>query len=498
MLGVSKTRIISRSYSLLRHQNFVGGKWVSASMGKTFDVTNPVNDKVIGSVSDSTAEDAESVIQIASQSFKKWASTTPKERGALLQKLGQLCITHADDLAKIITAESGKPLTEAKGEVLYSAGYLEFYAEESKRIFGEVLAAPNATREMVVLKEPIGVVGFITPWNFPLAMLVRKAAAALAVGCVCVARPAEDTPFSALALAALVEKAGFPSGAFNVVASSRDQASAIGQKLCTSPQIAGISFTGSTAVGKILFRQCADTVKRMSLELGGNAAFIVFPSADMSKVVQGIIASKFRNAGQTCVATNRVLVHESVFEEFSELLAKAVETQMILGDGFEPSVNQGPLINDQQLIKVDGLVKDAVNKGARVLSGGGIHPTLKGRFFQPTVLADIKSDMNIYNEEIFGPILPLYKFSTEDEAVDLANGTRRGLANYFYSNDYSQVWRVAKRLESGMVGVNEGLISTPDAPFGGVKESGFGREGSHHGIDDFINLKYVCFGGLQN
>jgi len=502
MLGFATAKqvniFIRRNFSLLRDKNYIGGKWVSASTGKTFNVTNPVNDRIIGSVPDSTPEDAESAIQSASDSFKKWAATPAKERGNLLQKLYQLCLTNVDELAKIITAESGKPLAEAKGEVLYSAGYLEFYAEESKRIFGEVQTAPNATREIVVLKEPIGGVGFITPWNFPLGMLTRKMAAALAAGCVCVARPAEDTPFSALALAALVEEAGFPSGTFNVVASSRNQAAAIGQTLCYSPQIAGISFTGSTAVGKVLYKQCSETVKRMGLELGGNAAFIVFPSADLPKAVQGVMNSKFRNAGQTCVATNRVLVHESVFDEFSELLAKTVETQIIQGDGFEPAVNQGPLINDQQLTKVDELVKDAVSKGARLLSGGGIHPRLRGRFYQSTVMTDITSNMKIYNEEIFGPIVPLYKFSTEEEAISLANATRRGLANYFYSNDYAQVWRVAKHLESGMVGVNEGAISNPEAPFGGVKESGFGREGSRHGIDDFTNLKYVCFGGLQN
>jgi len=490
--------LFRRNFSLLRDKNYVAGKWISASTGKTFNVTNPVNDKVLGSVPDSTSEDAETAIQSASNSFKKWAATPAKERGNLLQKLNQLCFAHADELAKIITAESGKPLAEAKGEVLYSAGYLEFYAEESKRIFGEVQTAPNATREIVILKEPIGPVGFITPWNFPLGMLARKMAAALAAGCVCVARPAEDTPFSALALAALVEEAGFPSGTFNVVTSSRNQAAAIGQTLCYSPQIAGISFTGSTTVGKVLYQQCSSTVKRMGLELGGNAAFIVFPSADLSKAVQGVMNSKFRNAGQTCVATNRVLVHESVFEEFCEMISNTVETQIILGDGFEPTVNQGPLINDQQLTKVDELVKDAVSKNARLISGGGIHPTLKGRFYQPTVLTDLTKDMKIYNEEIFGPIISLFKFSTEEEAVSLANSTRRGLANYFYSNDYAQVWRVAKRLESGMVGVNEGMISNPEAPFGGVKESGFGREGSRHGIDDFTNLKYVCFGGLQN
>jgi len=416
MLGARAAKYVNvvtrRNFSLLRDKNYIGGKWVSASMGKKFDVTNPVNDKVIGNAPDSTVEDAESAIQSASNSFKKWAATPAKERGNLLRKLNELCLAHADELAKIITAESGKPLAEAKGEVLYSAGYLEFYAEESRRIFGEVQTAPNVSREVVILKEPIGVVAFITPWNFPLAMLTRKMAAALAAGCVCIARPAEDTPFSALALAALVEQAGFPSGTFNVVASSRNQAAAIGQTLCYSPQIAGISFTGSTAVGKVLYKQCSDTVKRMSLELGGNAAFIVFPSADLSKAVQGVMNSKFRNAGQTCVATNRVLVHESVFDKFSEMIAKAVETQMVSGDGFDPAVNQGPLINDQQLTKVDELVKDAASKGARLISGGGIHPTLRGRFYQPTVMTDLTSDMKLYNEEIFGPIVTLYKYAS--------------------------------------------------------------------------------------
>ncbi|XP_057377785.1 succinate-semialdehyde dehydrogenase, mitochondrial-like [Daphnia carinata] len=487
-----------RYFSLLRDKNYIGGEWVAASSGKTFQVTNPVNDKVIGIAQDSTPEDAEKAIKVASGSFKMWADLPAKEKGIKLKSLLKLVNTHSDDLAKLITAECGKPLAEAKAEVMYSAGYLEWYAEEAKRIYGEVLAPPNNTRELVVLKEPIGVVGFITPWNFPLAMLVRKAAAALAAGCVCVARPAEDTPFSALALAALVEEAGFPAGTFNVVTSSRSQAGPIGQALCASPQVAGISFTGSTAVGKILYQQCANTVKRLGLELGGNASYIIFPTADLSRAVQGVMGSKFRNAGQACVATNRVLVHESVFDKFSSMLATAVKTQLVSGDGFDPAVNQGPLINEQQFKKVDGIVKDAVSKGARLVSGGGIHPTLKGRFYQPTVLSNITENMKIYNEEIFGPICPLYKFYSEDEAVTIANSTRRGLANYFYSNDYAQVWRVAKRLESGMVGVNEGLISAAEAPFGGVKESGFGREGSRHGVDDYVHTKYVCFGGLQN
>lgn len=480
----------------MREEAYVDGRWVAARSGRTFRVFNPADGRELGSVPDMDEEDAREAVASARRAFRTWQTTTAKERSGRLRRWFELMIQNQEELAKVLTAEQGKPLKDAKGEIAYGASFLEWFSEEARRIGGEVVQSPSPTKEMLFVRQPIGVVGLITPWNFPNAMLARKAAAALASGCTCVVKPAEDTPYSALAMAQLAHEASIPPGVFNVVTSSRKNTPKVGRLLCEHPDVAGISFTGSTAVGKILYQQCASTVKRLSLELGGNAPFIVFDSADLDAAVEGTVASKFRCSGQTCVSANRILVQAGVFDAFVDRLARRMAETLVVGDGFDPRTTQGPLANAQQAEKVDRLVQDAVSRGATVVAGGGRHP-MGDLFYQPTLLTDIDPSMLVFNEEIFGPVASIIKFRTEDEAVGIANSSNKGLAGYFFSRDIAQIWRVAKRLEMGMVGVNEGLISTAEAAFGGIKESGIGREGSRHGIDEYTYIKYICFGGLQ-
>ncbi|CAB3361470.1 Hypothetical predicted protein [Cloeon dipterum] len=464
-----------RNMSLVRSLAFVNNQWVPASSGETFEVTNPANGQVLGQVPDMDVDDTEQAVNVAFEAFKTWEHTTAKERSVLLRKWYNLLEDNKDEIARIMTAESGKPLSEAAGEVAYANGFIDWFSEEARRIPGEIVASPTQTKEMMMIRRPIGVAALITPWNFPAAMITRKAGAALAAGCTCVIKPAEDTPLTALAMADLAAKAGIPKGVINVVTCSRKKAAEVGRVLCTSPQVAGLSFTGSTNVGKLLYEQCASTVKRVSLELGGNAPYIVFESADLEAAVKGTIACKFRNCGQTCVSANRLFIQESIFDQFVAKLEEAVKGLKV-GDGAAAGVTQGPLINDAQATKVKQLVEDAVKKGAKVHLG------------------DVDHSMRVFNEEIFGPVAVCIPFKNEEEVLAIANSTRSGLAGYFYSNNLSQIWRVAKRLEVGMVGINEGLLSAPEAAFGGIKESGIGREGSHYGIEEYSYIKYLCFG----
>lgn len=477
--------------SLLETRAFVNGHWIEN--GATFPVLNPSSGEKIADVTDLGIEDVSLAIDGAYAAKTAWAERTGKDRGSILRKWYELMVENVDDLATILTAEMGKPFAEAKGEVMYGASYIEWFSEEAKRIYGDVIPGHQPDKRIVVLKQPVGVVGSITPWNFPNAMIARKVAPALAVGCTFVARPAELTPLSALAMAVLGERAGIPAGVFSVIPSS--DSSAVGKELCANIKVAKITFTGSTRVGKILMQQGASTVKKVSMELGGNAPFIVFDDADVDAAVEGALIAKFRNAGQTCVCANRLYVQSGVYKEFSEKLAKRVSAFNI-GDGFGDGVKVGPLINEAALSKVEAHLTDAVAKGATTITGGKRH-SLGGTFFEPTVVTGMKKDMLVSHEETFGPIAPLFEFETEDEAVELANDTEFGLAGYFYSNDIRRVWRVAERLETGMVGINTGLISTEVAPFGGVKQSGQGREGSKYGADDYLELKYMCFGEIN-
>jgi len=483
------------SFALQRDKAYVNGSWVSAKSGATFSVYDPLTGSELGQVPDMNTEDCEAAISAASESFSRWQRTTGKERSGLLRRWYNLCVSHSEDLARLLTAEQGKPLAEARGEIGYGNSFLEWFSEEAKRVQGEVASSPVSSKEMLFIRQPIGVAAMITPWNFPNAMITRKVGAALAAGCTCVVKPAEDTPLSALALAELAEQAGIPAGVVNVLTCSRANTSQLGRHLCQSPQVAGLSFTGSTQVGKILYGQSAGTVKRLGLELGGNAAFIVFSSADLDLAVAGCMASKFRNAGQTCVSTNRVLVQESVADIFLEKLRAAMEAELVSGDPTQPGVTIGPLINQAQHSKVCSLVTGAVQAGATLVMGGA-PGDVSPLHYQPTILTGITPDMEVFQEEVFGPVVSIATFKTEEEALDIANNCRTGLASYFYSNDVAQCWRVGKRLETGMVGINEGMISAAEAAFGGVKESGFGREGSSHGIDDYTNIKYLCFGNL--
>lgn len=480
---------------LLRDKAFINGEWVAASSGKNFDVIDPAGGKVVGSVPDMDAADTTTAIQAAADAFQTWKHTTAKERSDYLRKWYDVLVKHHDDLATLITAEAGKPWKEAHGEVSYGNSFVEWFSEEARRTHGEILASPTRTKEMLLIKQPIGVVALITPWNFPIAMITRKAGAALAAGCTCVVKPAEDTPLTALALAQLGEEAGLPKGVFNVVTSNRHHAPEVGKVLCESPLVAGISFTGSTAVGKLLYKQSSSGVKRLALELGGNAPFIVFSSADIDKAVDGAIVSKFRNCGQTCVSANRFLIQEEIFDVFVEKICTKIKT-LKMGDGMDHSCSLGPLINTAQSHKVNTIVQDAIKKGAKIHLGGKPASSLGERFYEPTVLTNINESMMCYNEEIFGPVAVCIRFKREEEAMTIANSTRQGLAGYFFSNDIPQLWRVAKGLAVGMVGINEGMISTAEAAFGGIKESGIGREGSHHGIDEFTYTKYMCFGNL--
>ena len=476
---------------LFRDRAFIDGQWVQAAKARTFPVFNPSTGATLASVPDLGADETRAAIDAAEKALKPWQALTAKERAALLRNWFNLLLAHQDDLATIMTSEQGKPFAEAKGEVAYGASFVEWFAEEAKRIYGDVIPAHGPDKRLVTIKQPIGVVAAITPWNFPIAMITRKVAPALAAGCTVVIKPGEDTPLCALALAELSQQAGIPPGVVNVVTTL--QAPEVGRTLCEDSRVRKLSFTGSTPVGKLLMRQCADTVKKVSLELGGNAPFIVFDDADVDAAISGLMASKFRNAGQTCVCTNRILVQDGVHDVFVEKLNAAVR-DLKVGDGFGEAVTIGPLINDKAVNKVRGLVEDALANGARITHQDAGIPDNQN-FYPPTVLTGITSNMRIAQEEIFGPVATVFRFTEESEAVELANDTPFGLAAYFYSRDIGRVWRVAEALEYGMVGINEGLISTEVAPFGGIKESGIGREGSRHGIDDFVEIKYLCMGG---
>lgn len=480
---------------LLRSRAYVGGRWVEAEGAARFAVQEPASGQMLARVADCGPEDARAAVRAAHQGLPAWRAATGKERSNLLRKWYDLMIKNKDELAKLITAENGKPLKEALGETLYAASFLEWFSEEARRVYGDVVPASSPNRRILILKQPIGVASIITPWNFPSAMLTRKAGAALAVGCTVVVKPAEDTPLSALALAELADQAGIPAGVFNVIPSSKSNTPAVGEVLCTDPLVAAISFTGSTTTGKILLRHACDTVKKASMELGGLAPFIVFDSADLDQAVVGAMASKFRNSGQTCVCANRFLVQEGIHDAFVEKLVKAMHSELRVGSGFDEQTTQGPLINERAVEKVEHQISDAVSRGACIVTGGKRHH-LGASFFEPTLLSKVTTDMLCTQEETFGPLAPVLKFRTEEEAIAIANAANVGLAGYFYSGDIAQIWRVAEQLEVGIVGINEGLLSTPEAPFGGVKQSGLGREGSKYGVDDFLEIKYVCFGGL--
>ncbi len=475
---------------LIRDKTYINGEWVER--GDTFNITNPATGEQIGKVPDMGATETLQAIDAANTALKPWAALKAKERASILRRWYDLIIENADDLAQIITAEEGKPLFESKGEVLYGASFIEWFAEEGKRTYGETIPTTIDGARMITIKQPIGVCAAITPWNFPSAMITRKVAPALAAGCTVICKPAEDTPLSALALAVLAEEAGIPAGVFNIITASN--AKAIGETLCASPVVRKLSFTGSTRVGKILMNQCADTLKKLSLELGGNAPFIVFEDADIDAAVEGAIICKYRNAGQTCVCANRFFIHESVYEEFSEKLTKKVATLKVAG-GFEEGAIIGPLINKAGLDKVIGHITDATDKGATITTGGNVHNAGE-LFFAPTVITGATQDMKCAHEETFGPLAPLFKFSTEDEVIALANATNYGLAGYFYSRDIGRIWRVAEALEFGIVAVNAPVFSTESAPFGGIKESGIGREGSKYGIEEYLEMKYILMAGL--
>ncbi len=486
--AVTDLRALLKDSALLPNKAYVAGEWIDAADGATFDVVNPARGDVIASVPDLTRADAARAIAAADVARKAWAARTGKDRAQVMRKWFDLCMAAQDDLAAILTAEMGKPLAEAKGEVAYGSAYLEWFGEEAKRTYGEIIPGHMPDKRISVLKQPIGVCASITPWNFPNAMIARKVAPALAAGCGFVARPAAETPLSAIALAVLAERAGVPAGVFSVITSSRS--SEIGKEFCENKAIRKLTFTGSTEVGRILLRQAADQVLKCSMELGGNAPFIVFDDADLDAAVEGAMISKFRNNGQTCVCANRIYVQAGVYDAFAEKLSAAV-AKLSIGDGLKAGVTTGPLINEDAVEKVEEHIADVLKGGGKVLTGGKRH-ALGGTFFEPTVVTGVTPDMMVANEETFGPLAPLFKFDTEEEVIARANDTIFGLASYFYARDIGRITRVQEQLEYGMVGVNTGLISNEMAPFGGVKQSGLGREGSHHGIDDYMELKYVC------
>jgi len=478
--------------ALFRQQCYINGEWVNADTKAAFTVANPADGSHLGTVPNMGAAETRRAIEAAHAAWPAWRAKTAKQRAVILRRWFELIMANQQDLAILMTAEQGKPLAEAKGEIAYAASFIEWFAEEGKRLYGETIPQHQSDKRLLVVKEPVGVCAAITPWNFPAAMITRKVAPALAAGCVMVLKPAEQTPYSALALAVLAEEAGIPKGALNVVTGD---APAIGGELTANPLVRKLTFTGSTEVGKLLMRQCADTVKKISLELGGNAPFIVFDDADLDAAVEGAMASKYRNTGQTCVCANRILVQDGVYDAFAARLTAKVK-DLKVGDGMEDGVNQGPLIDAQALRKVESHIADALAKGAKVLLGGKRH-ALGGTFFEPTVLKDVTTDMLLAREETFGPVAPLFRFKTEQDAVRIANNTQYGLAGYFYSRDVGRIWRVPEALECGMVGVNTGIISNEVTPFGGVKQSGIGREGSKYGIEEFVQVKYICLGGID-
>ena len=476
---------------LFREQCYIDGAWVAADSKKTFAVDNPATGETIGNVPDMGSAETKRAIEAADKAWPAWRAKTAKERAAILRRWFDLMMASQDDLGLILTTEQGKPLAEAKGEIAYGASFVEWFAEEAKRVYGDVIPPHQPDKRILVLKQPIGVSAMITPWNFPNAMITRKAAPALAAGCTVVIKPAEQTPFSALAMAELAERAGIPKGVFNVITGD---APSIGKEMCANPTVRKVSFTGSTEVGRILMRQSADTIKKLSLELGGNAPFIVFDDADLDAAVDGAIASKYRNAGQTCVCANRIYVQDEVYDAFAAKLAEKVK-QFKVGVGTETGVVIGPLIDQQGMKKVEEHVADATAKGAKVMLGGKPH-SRGGLFFEPTILTGVTQQMRVSNEETFGPVAPLYRFKTDDEAIAMANATEFGLAGYFYSRDIGRVFRAAEQMETGMVCVNSGILSTEIAPFGGVKQSGLGREGSKYGIEEYLEIKYLMLGGI--
>lgn len=477
--------------SLFRQQCYVDGQWLDADSGATLDVSDPADQQVIGTVPNMGAEETARAIEAAEKALPDWSARTAKERSVCLRRLFDLMVEHQEDLAVLMTAEQGKPLAESRGEILYAASFLEWFAEEGKRVYGDTIPPHQSDKRIVVIKQPVGVCAAITPWNFPAAMITRKMGPALAAGCTMVVKPATYTPYSALALCELAERAGIPAGVFSVLTGSSRE---IGGEMTSNPVVRKLTFTGSTEIGKLLMRQCADSVKKLSLELGGNAPFIVFDDADLDAAVEGAMASKYRNTGQTCVCANRILVQDSVYDDFAERLGRAVSALKV-GQGSEDGVNQGPLIDMAAVEKVESHIQDALEKGAKVAVGGSRHER-GGTFFQPTLLTDVNPDMMVANDETFGPVAPLFRFDTEAQAIKMANDTEFGLAAYFYARDLGRVWRVSEALEYGIVGVNSGIISTEVAPFGGVKESGLGREGSKYGIDEFLEIKYMCVGGI--
>lgn len=485
--------ITFQDQSLFRQACYINGSWVESGAGGNINVDNPATGDVIGTVPRFGAAETRLAIDAAARAWPAWRKRTAKERANILRRWFDLMMANQEDLACLMTLEQGKPLAESRGEVGYAAAFLEWFGEEAKRVYGDTIPQHQADKRIVVIKQPVGVVACITPWNFPLAMITRKVGPALAAGCTVVLKPASQTPFSALALAELAERAGVPKGVFNVITGNARE---IGEELVSNPVVKKLSFTGSTETGKLLMAGCARTVKKLSLELGGNAPFIVFDDADLSAAVEGALASKYRNSGQTCVCTNRILVQDAVYDAFAAGLVAAVKS-LKPASGFEPGATQGPLIDDKAVEKVEEHIHDATLKGAKVLVGGHRH-ALGGRFFEPTVLTETTTAMSIAHEETFGPVAPLFRFKTEAEAIALANDTEFGLAAYFYGRDIARVWRVAEALEYGMVGINTGLISTEVAPFGGVKESGLGREGSKYGIDEYLEIKYLCLGGIGN
>jgi succinate-semialdehyde dehydrogenase/glutarate-semialdehyde dehydrogenase len=477
--------------TLFRQQCYLNGRWIDGTDGGTITVTNPATGAIIGTVPKLGAAETRSAIEAANIVYPAWRGRSAAERSAFLRRWFELILEHQEDLAVLMTAEQGKPLAESRGEIAYAASFIEWFAEEGKRVYGDTIPTFAKDKRVIVIKEPIGVCAAITPWNFPCAMITRKAGPALAVGCTMVLKPASQTPYSALALAVLAERAGIPAGVFNVVTGASD---AIGREMTSNPIVRKLTFTGSTETGKLLMKQCVGTVKKVALELGGNAPFIVFDDADLDDAVEGAIASKYRNTGQTCVCTNRFLIQEKIYDAFTSRLMARVG-KFTIGDGLKGETQQGPLIDMHAVEKVEEHIADAVGKGARIVLGGKRHE-LGGTFFQPTILADVTSEMAVAREETFGPVAPLFRFKTDDDAIRMANDTEFGLAAYFYSRDIGRVWRVAEALEYGIVGINTGLISTAVAPFGGMKQSGIGREGSRYGIDDFLEIKYLCMGGI--
>lgn len=482
--------------TLLHHQGYINGQWVSSGSGKnaSFDVLNPADGSCIAQVPNMGVKETHQAIEAARGAFPAWSAKTAAERSEVLRRWFNLIVANADDLALLMTTEQGKPLSESRGEVSYGASFIEWFAEEAKRVCGDVLASPWTDKRMLTIKQPIGVCASITPWNFPIAMITRKIAPALAAGCTIVIKPAGQTPLCALALAELAHRAGISAGVINVITANGDNSSIVGKTLCASPVVRHLSFTGSTEVGRILMEQCAPTIKKMALELGGHAPFIVFDDADLDAAVEGAMRSKYRNAGQTCICTNRFYVHTSVYDQFVEKLAAAA-ANIKVGNGWEKGVQEGPLIDDDAIDKVERHVADAVSKGAHLATGGHRH-ALGGNFYQPTVLSNVTEDMSIMHEETFGPVAAIVRFKTEDEVLIAANNTEVGLASYFYSRDIGRVWRVAEKLEYGMVGINTGIISNAIAPFGGVKQSGLGREGSRYGMDEYLEIKYLCMGDI--